>query len=71
MKTVFLIFNSMSGVFSPKSRSNDSLLKDINNSVKELNYIDSFNDKQNIQNDTYIILKDFKNAVNEKQLTFL
>lgn len=64
------ITHSMQGSFLPQKVSEDPIIKEINDSLKELNFYGSEYDKKNMRTDVSTFNKDFNKAKKEAQIKF-
>lgn len=64
------IINSMQGSFMPKKVSEDQIVKEINDSLKELEFYDSKCDKRNMRDDISALNRDFNKATEEAKVKF-
>lgn len=64
------ITKSMRGSFIPKVASEDRIVKEINVSLKELNFYGSECDKKNMREDVMAFNKDFNKATKESKIKF-
>lgn len=64
------ITKSMRGSFIPKEASEDRIVKEINVSLKELNFYGSECDKKNMREDVMAFNKDFNKATKESKIKF-
>lgn len=64
------VAKSMQGVFLPKEESQDVLVKDINDSLRELEFYGSSNDRKNMREDVTSLNRDINKALREAKIKF-
>lgn len=64
------ISKSMQGSFLPKETSEERIVKEINESLKELDFYGSECDKKNMRKDVVSFNKDFNQATKEAKIKF-
>lgn len=69
-KFVKEITKSMRGSFLPKETSEEQIVKEINDSLKKLDFYGSKCDKENMRKDVAAFNKDFNKATEEAKVKF-
>lgn len=64
------ITSSMQGSFMPKKVSEEQIVKEINDSLKKLDFYDSKCDKKNMREDVTALNRDFNKATREAKVKF-
>lgn len=64
------VIRSMQGVFLPKEQSQSALIKDINDSLRNLEFYGPANDRKNMKGDTFSLNRDINKAVKEAKVKF-
>lgn len=64
------ITESMRGSFIPKETSEEQIVKEINDSLKELDFYGSECDRKNMKEDVVAFNKDFNKATKEAKVKF-
>lgn len=65
-----LILDSMEGSFVPKRRNEAGILKEIDDSLNNLDFYGSENDKKNLREDVASFNRDFNKATKEAKVEF-
>lgn len=63
--TIAACLDKFTGVFEPKTLSNNPVVEEVYTSVRSLVYLDHSQDKYNLKRDVNNIQKDFKKATKE------
>lgn len=64
------VVKSMQGAFLPKEESHNVLVKEINESLRELEFYGSANDRKNMREDSSSLYRDINKAVKEAKIKF-
>lgn len=69
-KFIKAITKSMKGSSLPKKASEEQIVKEINNSLKKLDYYGTDHDKKNMKEDVSSFNRDFNKATREAKIKF-